>query len=328
MKAIPSTGLCLGVDIGGTNTVLGYVDGSGRLMGETSIPTHAHEPAADLFRRLHQAATVLGKSVAGRWDLMGIGIGAPNANYYRGTIEQPPNLSWDHVDVVAEMSRFFEVPVAVTNDANAAALGEMLFGAARSMKDFIVVTLGTGLGSGIVANGQLIYGADGFAGELGHTVAVHGGRECGCGRRGCLEAYASANGVRRTVHELIATTLDASELRDVSFNELTAKRVAEAAARGDRLALETFDRTARWLGASLADAVAYLSPQAIILMGGVAAAGDLLLKPVKRYMESSMLNIFKDKVAILPSGLPGGNTAVLGAGALIWNELKSDHKGS
>ncbi|MCU0452553.1 MAG: ROK family protein [Bacteroidetes bacterium] len=323
-----SEGLCLGVDIGGTNTVLGLVDASGRLMGESSISTCAHQPATQLFDRLHKAATVLGKSLSGRWDLRGIGIGAPNANYYRGTIEQPPNLSWDHVDVVSEMSRFFKVPVAVTNDANAAALGEMLFGSARSMKDFIVVTLGTGLGSGIVANGQLVYGADGFAGEMGHTIAVPGGRECGCGRRGCLEAYASANGVRRTVHELIASTMEASELRDVPFNELTAKRVAESAARGDRLALETFDRTARWLAASLADAVAYFSPQAIILVGGVASAGDLLLKPVKRYLEANVLSVFKDKVAILPSGLANGNTAVLGAGALIWNELKAGPKGS
>lgn len=316
-------GLCLGVDIGGTNTVLGLVDASGRLMGETSIPTQAHLPASMLFERVHRASTALGKSLSGKWELAGIGVGAPNANYYRGTIEQPPNLSWDHVDVVAELSHFFDVPVAVTNDANAAALGEMLFGAARSMKDFVVVTLGTGLGSGIVANGQLIYGSDGFAGELGHTIIERNGRECGCGRRGCLEAYASANGVRRTVYDLIASTMDASELRDVPFNELTAKRVAEAAGRGDRLALETFDRTARWLGESLADTVAYLSPQAIILVGGVAAAGDLLLKPVKRYLEASVLNIFKDKVAILPSGLPDGNTAVLGAGALIWNELKA-----
>jgi glucokinase len=318
-----SKGLCLGIDIGGTNTVLGLVDPAGRLMGETSIPTNAHQPASLLFNRVQKAAADLGRSLSGSWELMGIGVGAPNANYYRGTIEQPPNLSWDHVDVVGELSRHFKVPVAVTNDANAAALGEMLFGAARSMKDFIVVTLGTGLGSGIVANGQLIYGADGFAGELGHTIVERNGRECGCGRRGCLEAYASANGVRRTVYELIATTMDASELRQIPFNDLTAKQVAEAAGRGDRLALETFDRTARWLGTSLADAVAYLSPQAIILVGGVAAAGDLLLKPVKRYLEANVLNIFKDKVAVLPSGLPDGNTAVLGAGALIWNELQA-----
>lgn len=323
---MPSNNLCLGVDIGGTNTVLGLVDPTGRLVGETTIPTMAHQPASEFFKRLHRASTALAKSIPGRWELKGVGIGAPNANYYRGTIEQPPNLSWDHVDVVGEMSRYVKVPVAVTNDANAAALGEMLFGAARSMKDFIVITLGTGLGSGIVANGQLVYGADGFAGEVGHTIAVRDGRECGCGRRGCLEAYASANGLRRTVADLIADSMEQSDLRDIPFTSLTAKQVGDAAARGDRLALEAFDRTARLLGACLADSVAYLSPQAIILVGGVAAAGDLLLKPVKRYLEASVLNIFKDKVEILPSGLPDGNTAVLGASALIWNELTARTK--
>ncbi|MEK6650753.1 MAG: ROK family protein [Bacteroidota bacterium] len=315
------TELTLGVDIGGTNTVLGYVDRMGRLAGETTIPTHAHQPAPLFFERLHDAAVRLGGTLPGRWELVGVGVGAPNANYYKGTIEQPPNLSWDYVDVVGEMGHLVKVPVAVTNDANAAALGEMLFGAARAMKDFIVITLGTGLGSGIVANGQLIYGADGFAGEIGHTIVDPDGRECGCGRKGCLEAYASANGLRRTVHELIATSLDESELRGVAFNDLTSKMVAEAAARGDHLALEAFDRTARILGFKLADSVAHTSPEAIILVGGLAAAGDLLLKPVKRYLESYLLNVFKNKVAVLPTGLPDGNAAVLGASALSWHEL-------
>ena len=311
----------LGVDIGGTNTVLGYVDKNGRLVAESTIPTKAHLPASEFFERLHTATDRLGKTITGRWEMMGVGVGAPNANYYKGTIEQPPNLSWDFVDVVGEVSQWARVPVAVTNDANASALGEMLFGAARGMRDFIVITLGTGLGSGIVVNGQLMYGADGFAGELGHTIVDPVGRECGCGRRGCLETYASASGLRRTVFDLLATSMDKSELRSIPFESLTAKMVYEAAMRGDHLALTSFDRTARILGAKLADSVAHTSPEAIILVGGLAAAGDLLLKPVKRYLEESVLNIFKNKVAILPTGLPEGNTAVLGAGALSWHEL-------
>jgi glucokinase len=197
----------------------------------------------------------------------------------------------------------------------------MLFGAAKGMKDFIVITLGTGLGSGIVANGELIYGHDGFAGEIGHTIVDPNGRQCGCGRRGCLETYASASGIRRTVEELLSATMLPSELRGIGFETITSKRIFEAAQRGDRLALEAFELTGRYLGLKLADSVAHTSPEAIILLGGLAAAGDFIFVPTKKYMEEFLLNIFKNKVRLLPSGLPQGNSAILGAAALIWKEL-------
>ncbi len=311
----------LGVDLGGTTTSIGFVDRRGRVMAETTLPTSPHQPAAKFFERLYIAAAALLKSTPGI-ELIGIGIGAPNANYFRGTIEAPPNLSWDHVDVIQEVGRFTEVPVSVTNDANAAALGEMLFGAAQGMRDFIVITLGTGLGSGIVVNGSLVYGAEGFAGELGHTIVEPDGRECGCGRRGCLETYASANGIRRTVHQLICDTLLPSELRRLPYESLTSRIIYEAASRGDRIALRAFEDVGRILGIKLADAVAHTQPEAIILFGGLAAAGDLILIPTRRSMEEHLLGVFRNKVKLLPSGLPDGNTAVLGAAALIWNDIE------
>jgi glucokinase len=230
-------------------------------------------------------------------------------------------LSWKFVDVVALLHRWYSIPIALTNDANAAALGEMLFGAAKGMKDFIVITLGTGLGSGIVANGELIYGHDGFAGEIGHTIVDPNGRQCGCGRRGCLETYASASGIRRTVEELLKMPAPPSELREISLESITSKRIFEAAQRGDKLALEAFELTGRYLGLKLADSVAHTSPEAIILLGGLAAAGDFIFVPTKKYMEEFLLNIFKNKVRLLPSGLPQGNSAILGAAALMWKEL-------
>jgi glucokinase len=214
------------------------------------------------------------------------------------------------------------MPCIITNDANAAAIGEMIFGAAKGMKNFVVITLGTGLGSGIVVNGELVYGADGFAGEIGHTIVDPKGRECGCGRKGCLEAYSSASGIRRTVYELIANTNTPSELRSKSFNDLTAKDIADAANRGDKLATEAFDYTAKILGMKLADTVAHTSPEAIILFGGLALSGDLIVVPTKNFLEKYLLNIFKNKVQILTSSLPGGKSAILGASALIWNNMK------
>ena len=311
----------LGVDIGGTNTAFGYVDREGNLQAEGGMKTEADRPSAEFFERLHNEAETLFKSIRDNYNLVGIGLGAPNANYYKGTIEQPPNLSWDYVDVVAELKRWYSIPVALTNDANAAALGEMLFGAAKGMKDFIVITLGTGLGSGIVANGELIYGHDGFAGEIGHTTIVPNGRQCGCGRRGCLETYASASGICRTMTELLQTKTTPSELRNMSPEQITSKRIFEAAQHGDALALEAFEMTGRYLGTKLTDSVAHTSPEAIILFGGLAAAGDFIFTPTKKYMEENMLNIFKNKVRLLPSGLPKGNSAILGAAALIWKEL-------
>lgn len=316
----------LGIDIGGTNTVFGFVDREGKCLASASIPTNAQQPATSLFGRLAESAKTLLAGVKDKCELVGIGIGAPNANYYKGTIENPPNLSWGHVDVVAEMKKYFTVPIAITNDANAAALGEMFFGAAKGMKDFIVITLGTGLGSGVVANGELIYGADGFAGEIGHTNVDPNGRQCGCGNRGCLETYASATGLCRTVQEIICNSTTPSELRNVSYEKLTAHMVFEMAQRGDKLALEAFEITGRILGIKLADSVAHTSPEAIVLFGGLASAGDLIFKPTKRSMEERLFPNFRNKVKIIPSRLVEGNTAVLGASALIWNDLEKQAK--
>ncbi len=311
----------LGVDIGGTNTAFGYVDREGNLLAEDVMATEAQRPSEEFFERLHHQAEILFQSKKENYKLAGIGLGAPNGNYYKGTIEQPPNLSWKYVDVVAALKKWYTIPVVLTNDANAAALGEQLFGAAKGMKDFIVITLGTGLGSGIVANGELIYGHDGFAGEIGHTIVDPNGRLCGCGRRGCLETYASASGICRTVEELLKAPAPPSELREMNPQSITSKRIFEAAQHGDTLALEAFDLTGKYLGMKLADSVAHTSPEAIILFGGLAAAGDYIFVPTKKYMENYMLNIFKNKVRLLPSGLPKGNSAILGAAALIWKEL-------
>ncbi len=312
-----------GIDVGGTNTAFGFVDSNGKIVAESSIQTHSEQNANQLFERLFAELNMISRKIEKEYEVVGIGIGAPNANYYKGTVELPPNLNWGFVNVLEIVKKYSPLPSAITNDANAAAIGEMIFGAAKGMKDFIVITLGTGLGSGIVVNGELVYGADGFAGEVGHTIVDPNGRECGCGRKGCLETYASASGIRRTVYELICNTNTPSKLRNISFDQLTAKDISDAAAAsGDKLALEAFDYTAKILGLKLADAVAHLSPEAIVLFGGLALAGDLIFVPTKRYMEEYMLNIFKNKVKLIPSALPGGNAAVLGAAALIWNELK------
>lgn len=314
--------IVLGVDIGGTNTVFGYVDRKGNCLASASILTNAHQRAELYFDRLQEEAKTLLSGIKEETELVGIGIGAPNANYYKGTIERPPNLSWGHVDVKTILKKYYSVPVAITNDANAAALGEMRFGAAKGMKDFIVITLGTGLGSGIVTNGELIYGADGFAGEIGHTIVDPEGRQCGCGNRGCLETYASATGLCRTAFELICNSTEPSDLRSVSYEELTSWMIFEMARKGDRLALEAFERTGQILGTKLADSVAHLSPEAIIFFGGLASAGDLIFKPTKRALEQHLFPNFKNKVKLLPSRLTAGNVAVLGASALIWTDLE------
>ncbi|MFB3854120.1 MAG: ROK family protein [Vicinamibacterales bacterium] len=313
----------VGIDIGGTNTALGLVDREGRCVVLAEVPTLAEQDARSLVTRLCDKVEELHRGLAEPPKIAGIGIGAPDANYYTGTVEHPPNLNWPGVTPLAALFRErFDVPVVVTNDANAAALGEMLFGAGRGIRDFIVITLGTGLGSGLVANGELIYGADGFAGELGHTVVDPSGRQCACGKRGCLETYASATGICRTVFELLCDSTDDSELRDVGFEDLTAERVSEAALRGDKVALAAFESTGRVLGMKLADAVAHTSPAAIILVGGLAKAGDLIFVPTKRWMEEFLFHAFKGKVKLLRSGMPtGGDPAVLGAAALVWAEL-------
>lgn len=311
----------IGIDIGGTTTTLGIVDRNGILKAGTTLPTQAHQPASVLVSLVVDAIGKLHTTLPAPAVIAGIGIGAPNANYHRGTIENPPNLNWGaSVNLVELFRQRYDLPVAVTNDANAAAIGELLFGGARGMKHAIVVTLGTGLGSGFIVNGELLYGADGFAGELGHTIVDPQGRECACGKRGCLETYVSATGLCRTVTELLAVRRDSSRLREVNFNRLTSKLVFEAACDGDPVALAAFDTTARTLGMKLADAVAHTSPEAIFLSGGLAAAGELLLAPARRYLEEFLFSPYRGKVQLLRSELPEGNGAVLGAAALAWRE--------
>ncbi len=318
----------VGIDVGGTNSAFGFVDKKGNCTSSTSIPTKIEDnllkgtfAVENLFQRIFSEVDKLFSPLKENYELKGIGIGAPNANYYKGTVEYPPNLNWGYVNVLEIVKKFSSLPSAITNDANAAAIGEMQFGAAKGMKDFIVITLGTGLGSGIVSNGQLIYGHDGFAGEIGHTIYDINGRQCGCGRKGCLETYASSPGICRTVFELLSQSNEPSELRNYSDHNLTSKIIYDAALNGDKIALESFDFTGKVLGIKLADAVAHTSPEAIILFGGLANAGDLIFNPAKKYMEENLLNIFKNKVKLLPSALPEGKSAILGAAALIWNEL-------
>jgi glucokinase len=315
------TEVTLGIDVGGTNTAFGFVNLNGLCLAESSIPTKAYNSAADLFVRLYPEIEKLYKTIDDRCILKGIGIGAPNANYYRGTVENPPNLRWGTVNVVDIVKQYFDVPATITNDANASALGEMLFGAAKGMKDFIVITLGTGLGSGVVVDGKLVYGSDGFAGEIGHTVYDPNGRQCGCGRKGCLETYASATGIKRTIMELLANSNEESILRNTSYNDLDSKMIYSAALTGDKLAIEAFEYTGKILGLKLADAIAVTSPEAIILFGGLANAGEIIIEPTKKSLEENLFHVFRNKVKVLRSGLPEGNSAVLGASALIWNEI-------
>ncbi len=308
----------LGVDIGGTKTAFGFVTKEGQVISSEKILTKAEEHPKNLFSRLHNSVHDLLLKLPAHFALKGIGVGAPNANYLTGMMENPPNLSWGTLPVNDLMTSLFKLPCVLTNDAKAAALGEKLFGAARGMKNFIVITIGTGLGSGIVVNSELVYGHSGFAGEIGHTIYDPNGRVCGCGRRGCLETYASASGIKRTVYELIADLKLESTLRKFSYEELTSKMISEEAHKGDALALEAFDYTAKILGLKLADSVAHLCPEAIFLCGGLAQAGELLFKPLRKYLEDSLLSVFKNKVMLAPSLLPAGQSAILGAGALAW----------
>ena len=309
-----------GVDIGGTNTVYGLVDREGDVVAEGSLNTASYPEINDFVSALVTAISKLLSS--DKYKLLGIGIGAPNANYHKGTIELAPNLAWKGIVPLAELiKKKIDVPVIVTNDANAAAMGEMIFGGAKNMKDFIVLTLGTGLGSGIVINGQMVYGHTGFAGELGHTTIVPGGRDCGCGRKGCFETYASASGFVRTVLLLLSEMREKSILRDIPPSELTSKKIAEAAAANDPIAVKALDFTAEKLAFGIYNAIGFSSPEAVFLFGGLAQAGEMLFEPVRRYVEKNVQPIFRGTVKILPSGVPETNAAVLGAAALAWNEI-------
>jgi glucokinase len=311
-----------GIDIGATFTKLGIVDQEGKVYADASISTVRHKDIDGYMEQLASAVRKLLKEQDGLLELAGIGIGAPNGNYYRGVIEYAPNLNWKGMIPFVEMFKaHFDIPIVLTNDANAAALGEMMYGGARNMTDFIVITLGTGLGSGIVVNGKVVYGHDGFAGEMGHVMVVENGRQCGCGRKGCLETYVSATGIVRTVYELLALRTDDSQLRKIPYEKLTAKDISEAASQADPIAIKAFNVTGRTLGKTLANVVALFSPEAIFLFGGLSNAGDHIFKPVKAYMEKNLLSIYRDKVKILPSGLTETNAAVLGSSGLIWKEI-------
>jgi glucokinase len=314
------TDLALGIDIGGTNTALGYFDRSGRCLGATAIPTRSDQAPEACILRLHTAARALWAELPDAPRLVGIGVGAPNGNYFRGTIENPPNLSWGQVDLCGALSGYWDgLPIAVTNDANAAAFGELLFGAGQGLRDFMVITLGTGLGTGIVVNGELVHGHSGFAGELGHCIVEPGGRACGCGLRGCLETYASATGLARTTRELLAARPAAPGGLDPAT--LSAQQICAAALAGDAVAREAFQITGTILGRKLADAVALTSPEAIFLFGGLAKAGELILAPTREALDASLFHVFRGTVRVLPSGVPEGHAATLGAAALIWKEL-------
>jgi glucokinase len=310
----------VGIDIGGTNTVFGVVDARGTILYSGSIKTGKYVEIDDYVTALANGLMSVIDQAGGTEMIKGIGVGAPNGNFFNGCIEFAPNLPWKNKVPLAQLiSEKVGVPVALTNDANAAAIGEMTYGAARGLKDFIVITLGTGVGSGIVIGGNLVYGHDGFAGELGHVIMRrNNGRPCGCGRQGCLEAYASATGVARTAREFLAIRKDDSLLRELDPDQITSKDVYDAAMKGDALAQEIFEFTGNILGEAFADFVAFSSPEAIILFGGLTKAGDLIMNPIKQAMDKNMLNIYAGKTKLLFSQLKESDAAVLGASALGW----------
>ena len=310
----------VGMDIGGTNTVFGIVDQRGNVLATDSIKTQAYTKIEDYVDAVCKKLIPLIESMGGVEKIKGMGVGAPNGNFYNGTIEFAPNLPWKGVIPLAALfEEKIGVPTALTNDANAAAIGEMTYGAARGMKDFIMITLGTGVGSGIVINGQLVYGHDGFAGELGHVVVRReNGRLCGCGRRGCLETYCSATGVARTAREFLVARPEPSLLRDIPAEDIVSKDVYDAAVKGDKLAQDIFEFTGRILGEALADFIAFSSPEAIVLFGGLAKSGDYIMKPIKKALDENILKIFEGKTKLLVSELKDADAAVLGASALGW----------
>ena len=314
----------IGVDLGGTNTVFGIVDTYGKIVAEDSIKTQKYKTAEEFVEAGVACLLPLIAQGGGTEKIEGMGIGAPNANYYTGAIEIAPNIAWAHDSVVplGEMfSQKLGIPVHLTNDANAAALGEMTYGAARGMKNFIVITLGTGVGSGIVINGQLVYGHDGFAGELGHVTMVRGeeGRVCGCGRKGCLECYCSASGMARTAREMLANTDRPSLLREKNPADIESLDVSIAAGKGDEVANEIFQFTGKMLGEACADFTAFSSPEAYIFFGGLCKAGDLIMKPIEESYNRAVMPIYRGKAKFLVSGLMNANAAVLGASALVWD---------
>lgn len=312
----------IGLDLGGTNSVFGIVDANAQVIASTSIRTSGQNDLEVYVDNCCNALKPLIEKVGGIDNIKGMGIGAPNANYYTGNIELAPNLPWKGIVPLAKMfSERLGVPVVMTNDANAAAIGEMTYGVAQGMKNFIMITLGTGVGSGIVVNGEMVYGCDGFAGELGHVVVDYGedARTCGCGRKGCLETYCSATGVARTAREFLTKRTDDSELRNIPLDEITSKDVSIAAEHGDKLARDIYQFTGYLLGRSCANFTAFCSPEAYIFFGGLTKAGNLIMDPIKQGYEENVQNIFKGKAKLLISQLDDAQAAVLGAAALAWN---------
>jgi len=321
--------IAIGVDVGGTNTAIGVVDTEGHVLVKSNIPTPSHgdiniyiSEMSLAIRELANSAELMNEDI----EVLGIGIGAPNGNYYNGTVEYAPNLSFKGVIPFVSLLRekFPDMKaIVLTNDANAAAIGEMIYGGAKGMKNFVMYTLGTGVGSGIVVDGNMVYGHDGFAGECGHTTLIPGGRLCGCGSKGHVEAYCSAPGMKRTAFEImVRDNVTNSLLSDKSFVELDSKMIFEAAEKGDKVALEVFEQTGKWLGQALADTVHHLSPEAIFLFGGPTAAGEYIFKPTRESMEAHLLPIFKNKIKVLPSQLKAGDAAIVGASALVHKELE------
>lgn len=318
--------LTIGIDIGGTNTKYGIVDREGNVLHQGNIPTTQYEQFNDFF---YGMADALRKGIAelpSDSHIIGIGVGAANGNYYTGNIERATNLKWKGVLPLARMFKDeFGVPCILTNDANAAAVGEMIYGNAKHMKDFVVITLGTGLGSGFVSGGVLMNGHHGIAGEVGHTSVNPNGRYCNCGKRGCLETYVSATGIKRTVYKLLADHLEPSELRGISFEDLNTKMITEAAHRGDVVAKEAYEYTGRILGMKLAETVVHTDPEAIFLFGGLSMAGDLIFRPTIKHMEANLMPLFRGKIKVLPSAMQNQAAPILGASSLVWDYLDKVH---
>ncbi|HRG79842.1 MAG TPA: ROK family protein [Cyclobacteriaceae bacterium] len=314
--------LTIGIDIGGTNTKYGIVDRGGNVLHQGNIPTTQYEEFQAYFDAMADALRKGIHELPADTRIIGIGVGAANGNYYTGNIERATNLKWKGVLPLARMFKEeFGVPCILTNDANAAAVGEMIYGNAKNMKDFVVITLGTGLGSGFVCGGVLLNGHHGIAGEVGHTAVNPNGRYCNCGKRGCLETYVSATGIKRTVYKLLADHLEPSELRGISFEDLNTKMISEAAHRGDVVAMEAFEYTGRILGMKLAETVVHTDPEAIFLFGGLSMAGDLIFRPTIKHMEANLMPLFRGKIKVLPSAMQNQAAPILGASSLVWDYL-------
>lgn len=314
--------LAIGIDIGGTNTEIGLCDNHSNIFSTRKFKTNNYNSESSYIKILVQKINEVISEIPSNYKLKGIGIGSPNGNFYTGKIEQAPNIKWaKDIAIVSLLKKYFDYPVLLTNDANAAALAEKIYGNAKQMQDFIVITLGTGLGSGIFVNGKLLRGYTGYGAEMGHINAIPNGRLCGCGKRGCLETYVSATGIKNTVIEMLETRKTDSILRKLEYSEIDSFEIYKAALVKDKIALDAFEYTAKVFGEKLADIIALFNPNAIFLTGGVAKAGNILLKPVIKYTEQNLMPIFKNTTKIEISALVDTNSGVLGAAALIFNEL-------